>query len=237
MPSTIPPKEIHRMQTASNWCGDFYSANLILDSLSHGDLHLSKDSNYLDIGCSSGSLLRVMKWYFPWGNWIGCDPVEKSINWAVSNLNNIKFDICQQIPPLEYENQTIDGVIAISVWSHHSESASRKWFKEVHRILKPNGWFLLTVHGLRSVYHSVSNIDKGVERWTSLFEGILQNGNIFEQVWDTEDDAGNNASEWGNFYVKPEWIFGELLESFEIKHYARGSNQGNQDTYLFSKKV
>ena len=236
LPSTIPPCDIHRMQTDSNWCGDFYSANLVLDALSQGGLRLQNDNSYLDVGCSSGSLLRVMKWYFPKGNWTGCDPVEKSINWASENLSGIEFDICSQVPPLRYKNQSVDGVIAISVWSHHSEAASRKWFNEVYRILKPNGWFLFTTHGFRSVYHSVVSVDKGLERWTAVFEGMLQSDSVFEQVWDSEDDAGNDASEWGNLYVKPEWIFEELLDRFEISHFGRGGNQKNQDVYLFTKK-
>ena len=237
LPSVIPPDDVHRMQRSRYWHGDFYSSNLVLNTLKQGEIQLQQDGFYLDLGCSSGSLLRVLNWYFPQAIWAGCDPVLKSISWARENLNGIQFDCSEQIPPLPYSNQCLDGVIAISVWSHHSESASREWFKEIQRILKPLGWFLFTTHGPRSIYRNVCYVEKSVERWSSVYEGLLQSSHVFEQVWLTEDESGNNATEWGNSYVKPEWIYKELLEAFEIIVYNRGSNQRNQDTYLFRKKV
>ena len=206
----VPPEGVHRMQTNDYWYGDFYSANLVINVLKQANIVLKDDLNYLDIGCSSGSLLRVLKWYNYNSNWYGCDPVNSSIHWAQNYLQGIHFNLSSQDPPLSYPNATFDGITAISIWSHHGCRSFLRWFSEVNRVLKPGGWFLFTTHGLRSLYYYLNKYDKGVERWISIYEGLLQNEHVFEQVWLDEDDVGNLANDWGNFYVRPEWVLKSL---------------------------
>ena len=235
-PLDIPPHEIHRMQKSKHWIGDFYSADLIIDVLEQSKIKLSPNQHILDLGCSSGSLLRVLNWYLPTINWKGCDTVKKSIDWASNNLKRIEFFHISQTPPTNITESSLDGIISVSVWSHHSSNAAKLWFNEVRRILKSGGWFLFTTHGLNSLYYNSNNLDKPIERWISIYEGLLQSRSVFEQVWMTADETGNDASNWGNLYVKPEWIFEQLLEDFELLRYERGLNQKNQDVYLLKKK-
>ena len=239
LPTDIPSTDIHRMQKSQFWIGDFYSANLVSNTLSDLDIEFKESEKYLDLGCSSGSLLRVLNWFYPKAFWFGCDPVGTSIDWATERLSGIDFSLSNQSPPLPHESNKFDGVISISVWSHHGSTACRNWFEEVHRVLKPGGWFLFTAHGPRSIYYYANSEryrSKGLERWISIYEGLLQNYHVFEQVWMIDDDAGNNANDWGNFYVKPEWIITNLAENFFPKLYYRGANQSNQDLYIFQKK-
>ena len=235
LPGSIPPKNIHRMQISPYWCGDFYSADLVLDVLNDCMIKILPEHHLLDLGCSSGSLTRIFNWLYPKTIFHGCDPVQDSIDWALSNLRGINFFRCQQEPPLELPDSSIDGIIALSIWSHHSEHASKIWFSEMKRILKTGGWFLFTVHGMRSLYYYLSNINKPIERWISVYEGLLQNNSVFEEIWITQDDVGNSSKDWGNFYVRPEWIIGELVNDFEILLFKRGINQSNQDVYLCRK--
>jgi SAM-dependent methyltransferase len=236
LPNKIPPKEIHRMQRNPYWCGDFYSSDLVVNILNSAKCSFITNDKYLDLGCSSGSLLRVLKWYFPYARWFGCDPVFSSIKWANQNLTGIQFDFSNQKPPLCYDNDSFNGVSAISIWSHHGAESAKLWFKEIHRIIKPGGWFLFTTHGLRSLYYYTQKYNKGIERWLSIYEGLIQNNHVFEEVWLSEDDVGNSATDWGNFYVKPDWIYKQLLDKFEMKVYLQGGNQSNQDVYLLTKK-
>ena len=239
LPIDIPQTDIHRMQKSPFWIGDFYSADLVADSLSDLNIEFKESYKYLDLGCSSGSLLRVLNWFYPKAFWFGCDPVPNSIDWATERLSNISFSLSKQSPPLPYESDTFDGIISISVWSHHGANACKTWFKEVYRVLKPGGWFMFTTHGPRSLYYYANNEkyrSKGLERWISIYEGLLQNYHVFEQVWMIDDDAGNDANDWGNFYVNPEWIITNLADNFFPKLYYRGANQKNQDLYIFQKR-
>ena len=161
------------------------------------------------------------------------DTFNQSVNTYTLEEKSIEDDI------IFFKKNKFDGVISISVWSHHGSTACRNLFEEVHRILKPGGWFLFTAHGPRSIYYYANSEryrSKGLERWISIYEGLLQNYHVFEQVWMIDDDAGNNANDWGNFYVKPEWIITNLAENFFPKLYYRGANQRNQDLYIFQKK-
>lgn len=234
-PIVVPDKSIHRMQHSNYWIGDFYSANLVLNVLHEAGIKLKENHEYLDFGCSSGSLLRVMKWFFPSANWHGTDPVENSINWACKNLTGISFSINKENPPMNLLDSSMNGVISISVWSHFGEKSGRLWLNEMHRILKPGGWILFTTHGLRSIYHYAKNIEKEPARWCAIFDALLTNDFVFEQTWMLEDDAGNSARDWGSSYIKLSWILQCTANKFQLLLYKRGINQKNQDVYLLRK--
>ena len=223
LPINVPESSIHRMQRSKNWIGDFYSANLVSNVLEEAGINILGKQKYLDFGCSSGSLLRVLRWYSPNAYWHGIDPVKKSINWAIKNLQGINFSVNSKDPPLDFDDASMDGIISISVWSHFGEKAALVWLNEMYRILKPGGWFLFTTHGLRSIYHYAKNIEKEPSRWCAIYDALLTNDFVFEQTWMMEDDAGNCAIDWGTSYIKQSWIF----DCIQKKNFS----------YCFSKEV
>ena len=180
-------------------------------------------------------MLRVLHWYLPNAYWHGSDPVKKSINWAIKNLKGINFSVNSKDPPIDFGDASMDGIISISVWSHFGEKAAWVWLNEMHRILKPGGWFLLTTHGLRSIYHYAKNIEKEPSRWCAIYDALLTNDFVFEQTWMKEDDAGNCAIDWGTSYIKISWMLNCINRKFHILLYKRGINQKNQDVYLLKK--
>ena len=175
-----PPKDVHAMQRGPTWVGDFYSADMVIDVLAHCGIEFQTGQTILDYGCSSGSLLRVLAWANPDVRFIGTDPVDKSIQWANQNLvaPNLQFFNQRQVPPLNIGNDSIDIVIAISIFSHHGMNAGMCWFKELARVLRSGGYCLFTCHGLGSILHYIEMNLKGVDRYKELYASLLTSGGL-----------------------------------------------------------
>lgn len=98
--------------------------------------HLSpiKSGRYLDIGCGTGNYTTAL---FSKGvNILGIDPSITMLQSAQKREATIKWlqGIAEDIP---VENEAIDGIVA-TLTIHHWENRSAG-FKELHRVLKPNG--------------------------------------------------------------------------------------------------
>jgi SAM-dependent methyltransferase len=104
--------------------------------------------NILDFGCGCG---RNMIWLYRCTskpNYYGTDIDEKAIEWCKNNLPFATFSVNTSFPPLPFMPDTFDLIIIISVFTHLDEEMQLAWIQELHRILKPKGIVLLSVHGL-----------------------------------------------------------------------------------------
>lgn len=236
----LPPSHIHRMQVSSNWIGDFYSSDLVVNVLNYIGYPLKNGDKFYDYGCSSGSLLRILAWAYPHVIFYGTDPVDTSIEWARQNLQfeNVVFEHQGQDAPIKsLDDNSMDYVSAISIFSHHGYNAFRSWMDEMYRILKKNGILVFTTHGEGSIIHySDLNLKPG-PRYPRLAYHLIENGFSFEEVWLGNDDAGNIATdaEWGNSYYTKKRITEMLGDKFEILYFGSRTNQNNQDVYAVKK--
>lgn len=99
-----------------------------------------KDS-ILDIGGGFGRLSFVYANIYK--NCTIADPSGNLLKTAKNNLKNyknIKYKICN-LPKLPFKNEQFDAILMVRV-IHHIGSPLPS-FKEIHRILKPNGFFIL----------------------------------------------------------------------------------------------
>lgn len=103
----------------------------------------------LDWGCGPGRVVRHLPDMVPLSTKIfATDYNEKSIKWNESNLLDIKFTLNQISPPLDFGNQSLHLVYAISIFTHLSEENHKTWINEIHRILAPGGIFFFTTQGI-----------------------------------------------------------------------------------------
>ena len=103
----------------------------------------------LDFGCGSGRLL--VGWHLddPARELTGCDPSAELVGWARTHLpDRLRFDRSPEEPPLPYPDAGFDLVTAVSVFTHLGFDRQERWAEELHRIVKPGGALLLTLHGL-----------------------------------------------------------------------------------------
>jgi SAM-dependent methyltransferase len=90
----------------------------------------------IDIGCSSGYMIRLLRQRLPAATVLAADcvrgPLEKLAN-AVPDVPLLEFDLVQCPLP----DQCVDGVVLLNVLEHVKEDAAA--LHQVHRILKKGG--------------------------------------------------------------------------------------------------
>ncbi len=82
----------------------------------------------------------------------------EAINWCKENLAGLaRFTRNATDPPLFYEDDFFDLVLAISVFTHLPESMEQLWLAELLRVAKPGAILLLSIHGNRSFRNVPAN--------------------------------------------------------------------------------
>ncbi len=89
--TAIPPDNVHRMQRSDPYyVGDLHSANIVVHALQLCGL-LDDRKYILDIGCSSGSLVRVLAAFEAMWDVYGCVPIASAIRWADEVITTGQF--------------------------------------------------------------------------------------------------------------------------------------------------
>ena len=164
-----------------------------------------KGSRILDFGCGAGRTLvhftpEIERGAEVWG----CDIDEESIEWVQAHLcPPFQAFRNEPMPPLPFEDASVDVVYAMSVFTHLSDTWSA-WLLELHRVLKPGGFLLATLLG------PGAEDDRGGRPWDDDRIGML-----VLRPW--HDFVGSNSgptvfhSEW---WVREHWGRG-----FDITEY------------------
>lgn len=77
----------------------------------------------------------------------GVDVDASAVEWCRRNLPAARFSVNDPLPPLEYKDGHFDVVYCLSVFTHLNAAMQKLWIEELHRILRPGGVIILTVHG------------------------------------------------------------------------------------------
>jgi len=103
----------------------------------------------LDVGCSSGAMLRSMKERFPKATVIGSDCIPEHLESLARELTGtpiLQFDVVQCPLP----DASVDAVVMLNVLEHIENDAEA--IRQVRRILKPGGILVLEVPAGPSLY-------------------------------------------------------------------------------------
>lgn len=110
------------------------------------------DNTVCEWGCGAARIIRHMPMIARRQNvsFTGTDYNRKTIRWCQKNILGIKFFLNNLAPPLSLADNSIDCAYGVSVFTHLSEEMHFAWLDEIMRVLKPDGIFMMTVHGDRS---------------------------------------------------------------------------------------
>lgn len=100
----------------------------------------------LDVGCGSGTFITMAKSAYPNSRVVGVDPDENILKIARKKLakDKLKVELINSwAEKLPFEPQSFDVVVSSLTLHHLPTEIKKKTLKEIHRVLKRNGRFLL----------------------------------------------------------------------------------------------
>ncbi len=108
------------------------------------------DRGFLDLGCSSGRVLRHFAAAHPDTHVLGAEINRNSVAWARQHLPaNAIVAQTSVLPQLPFADGSLDLISAFSVFTHIDEY-EEGWLLELRRVLRPGGRALLTFHSERT---------------------------------------------------------------------------------------
>ncbi len=107
----------------------------------------------LDFGCGIGRMIRNGPELEPAGEYWGCDIDARSVAWLQENLAPpLHVFQSSEWPPCPLPDGHFDLIYSYSVFTHLTASWSA-WLLELHRLLKPEGYLIVTVGGPGLIEH------------------------------------------------------------------------------------
>jgi SAM-dependent methyltransferase len=231
-----PPPEVHAMARGALAAGgDYYSADMVVDALSHAGGDLAAVRRALDFGCSSGRTLRPLGAAFPEVEWHGADPNAAAVAWAAAHVPAARFVSSPTEPPLGFPDGHFELVYAISIWSHFAEGAATAWLDEMRRIVAPGGHLVLTVHGAQSVAFYGRRGERPVDQLDEIVKALHRHGFWYAPEFGEAGDFGVVHPEWGTAFMSPEWLLRHATPDWHVAYYAVGRNADNQDVIVLRR--
>lgn len=162
----------------------------------------------LDFGCGSGRLLLGWHIMRPQLACCGCDINQRLVGWAQRYLPSaMQFQCSQVTPPTPYATGSFDLVYAISVFTHLSIPLQQQWVDELHRVLRPKGFLLITLHGPLYAHRAFSDAPE-------MLASFIREGHAV-----VGDEEGSNHC--AAFHSPP--FVEQLFKGFRlIAHYPQG---------------
>lgn len=153
----------------------------------------------------------------------GTDIDTEAIQWCRQNYGALAvFETNDPWPPLKYADNSFDFIYGMSVFTHLPEEMQFKWLEELNRILKPEGYIILTTHGEAYYEHlSDERQDELETKGFIHFNNGLTPGlpDFYQTTFHTHD------------YIRHRWA--DYLKLISIE--SRGI-LGRQDAILCTKK-
>jgi SAM-dependent methyltransferase len=148
----------------------------------------------LDWGCGCARLTRYLI-ALPGVQTTGVDVDPDNIAWCQANFPQSRWQSIALRPPTPFADASFDLAIGLSVFTHLKEPDQNLWLAELRRLIRPNGWALMTIHGAGSIawsqltgerYH-VLNRDGICDQRNPIYDAKLSEHDYYRDTFHTEE--------------------------------------------------
>ena len=210
---------VHDLNPQAFIKGGQAGVDLIKKILNQHNIQLNEIKNVLDFGVGCGRIFRWWKdMHMPeemsfWGT----DINPALIEWCKINMDFGHFSVNALHPPIHFQDSQFDLIYAFSVFTHLMSETQAEWLSEFSRILAPNKYLLVSVHG----HFFAKNLPPVMyEVYKKTGYCILSKNVEGENVCTSYQDQAYSENLFANFF--------EVLDYFPSALTACG----NQDLYL-----
>jgi len=199
-----------------------------------GNIDLDSSLAVLDWGCGSGRVTLPLILRHPSLSVTGVDVDEGAVSWLCSLDLPATFDTCETSPPLSYADASFDICVNHSVLTHINEDSQRRWLAEIARVVKVDGYFVTSVHGMHAMLKSAAHLEAGgisADRWFTAWSRQ-------QFVW-VPDDHFTGSTHHPGYHT----TFQDPATVEEFSHYLFepiafhfGGDLGLQDHLLFRRR-
>lgn len=218
------PPDVLRLMVAGTDDADWFraagarGAAALAALLARAGRPLDGGARVLDFGCGCGRVIRHLR-HLP-AELHGCDTNPVAIDWCADHLPFARFAVNELDAPLEYGCESFDVVYALSVFTHLPAPLQAHWMGELHRVLRPGGVLVLSLHG-----------DALVPKLTRAERAAYRRGELVVRVGEL---AGTNHCA---AFHPPALVRGAFARGFEVLEFAPEGATGNppQDAWVLRK--
>ena len=211
----VPPEDLRWRATGSRDVEDFLLSSgagvdfFDKEVLARQRKSLKDFNSILDFGCGCGRLVRSLRPLCdPWASIHGTDIDPAAIAWCKENIGDASFSINGENPPLRFEDRSMDLIYACSVFTHLDAEDQFRWLAELQRIMKPDGYLLLT---FRYRYNIEQLADQTIR--DRIWEDLNRGGIAFLPA---DPSTGVSAKSYGEAYHTPEYVRKNWGRYFEV---------------------
>jgi len=216
------------------WNSGSRSFNEINAVLSVIGTSLSDYLRVLDWGCGCGRILLHLKEVGQKAELYGVDIDSEAIAWAQQHIPWAHCSVCNGLPPLDFPDGFFNLIYNHSVMTHLDEQYQDAWLAELQRVVKPEGFVLLTVSG----DHPFAGLEK---TWreaganpSPMRETLRKKGILY--ITDDEWKNGPFPDFYHSTFHSPWYIFEHWGQFFEIKAYIVRGSIDFQDFVLMRRR-
>lgn len=176
-------KKIFEIFKKNKWEKKYNYSNFqaFFNVLSKSQIDLEKNLFLLDFGCGDGRYSSIISKHFNNINLFGVDIDSSLIEYCNKNIKG-SFNVNKIDPPLDFNENFFDLIIAYSVFTHLKMPKIEYWFKEFNRVLKVGGFAAFTFSSLdrlkfMKVFSSkeiqtsygITNLDKFLKEYNDYY--------------------------------------------------------------------
>ena len=176
-------KKIFEIFKKNKWEKKYNYSNFqsFFNVLTKCQIDLEKNLSLLDFGCGDGRYSSIISKHFNNINLFGVDIDSNLIEYCNKNIKG-SFKVNKIDPPLDFNENFFDLIIAYSVFTHLKKPKIEYWFKEFNRVLKVGGFAAFTFSSLDRLKfmkvfspneiktsYGISNLDKFFREYNNYY--------------------------------------------------------------------